>query len=475
MKRICFIMGWVWAVLCGACTEDKGNYDYMLLNNPTIGGLEKKYLAEQFSALKIPVEVTVPGSFEANRYDYLWYCWRVNNAADPDTLSHEKDLNVELAIAPGNYLLRFLVKDRETELFYSAETELDVVNSVSKGVMVLSEVEGNAAVTFINIAGTVTENAYRKVNGTGAGTSPRGIFYIGGGEYVKGMIAISTGEGTRLVEPLDFSDMLDFSDLFYFSPTPGRMECLCKCSWEYDEYVIVDGKVYNRRISFVDNFFQKYDPYVKGDYEAAPFSMYEADDAFFYDRKGKRFMYDDYGTMIPVLAVTGAFNPADMKADMLYGAAFEEQVRAVMEEANGSRYAIMAQKKVEWSDDYEEKYIQVIPLRRQPLTGSATCYAVSAKENNFLYCASGNRITCIGMETGNALAEYTITGGGTIDYMEFDRAENPERLYVGVSDGSGSAQSGSIYYLNMNSDGSLEKEAYFEKVCGKVVDFEYKP
>lgn len=80
------------------------------------------------------------------------------------------------------------------------------------------------------------------------------------------------------------------------------------------------------------------------------------------------------------------------------------------------------------------------------------------------------------MQGGSVIAEFDgFASGEQVDYMEFDRTENPTRLYVGVSDGSGNAKSGSIYYLQMKSDGSLEKEAYFEKVCGKVVDFEYKP
>jgi len=81
------------------------------------------------------------------------------------------------------------------------------------------------------------------------------------------------------------------------------------------------------------------------------------------------------------------------------------------------------------------------------------------------------------MQGGSVIAEFDgFAPGEQVDYMEFDRTEeNPNRLYVGVSDGSGTAKSGSIYYLRMNSDGSLEKEAYFKNVCGKVVDFEYKP
>ena len=42
--------------------------------------------------------------------------------------------------------------------------------------MALSEVEGNANVTFINVVNTVTEDAYEKVNGEIAGRSPGEFF-----------------------------------------------------------------------------------------------------------------------------------------------------------------------------------------------------------------------------------------------------------------------------------------------------------
>ena len=181
--------------------------------------------------------------------------------------------------------------------------------------------------------------------------------------------------------------------------------------------------------------------------------------------------------MIPVEASTGDFNSADMQAIMVYGAAFGEDVRAVMEADDGTRFMIAAQKSVSYSADYSETYIRVLPIRRLDITRAemleTTCFAVSSQDIDFLYYASGNKIVCVSTITGNVLSEFTTTE--PVDYMEFDRSENPGRLYVGVSDGSGAADSGSIYYLKMNSGGSLTEEEYFEHVCGKVVDFEYKP
>ena len=389
---------------------------------------------------------------------------------------------MEIGIAVGNYNLRYLVTDKETGVYYTMETDLNVINSYSAGVVALSSVEGKANVTFINAKNRVTENAYQTANGEVAGNNPVGVFYTGGSEKVIGTLVVATMEGSKVVDPSDFSEMMSFSDFFYFTPQNQVMQELCKSDWGYDEYVIVGGRIYNRMLAFADNLFQKYDIEMKGDYEAAPFSMYESSDFFFYDQKGKRFLFaSSYENPIPVEKPTsGDFDPTDMKATMTYGIAFGEEARAVMDGDDGERFVIAVNKREDWEYPNIKYFYRVIPLRKlvidHPGFADATTFAVSSTEIDYLYYAAGNKIVCVGMQGGSVIAEFDgFASGEQVDYMEFDRTENPTRLYVGVSDGSGNAKSGSIYYLQMKSDGSLEKEAYFEKVCGKVVDFEYKP
>ena len=231
MKRNYVIIGLLFFWLAMACTEDKGNYDYTPLNDLSISGIEAEYLIERDSQLIIPVTITANEDFQEGRYDYLWYAWRINNAADPDTLSLEKDLDVAISIVPGEYDLRYIVTDKETKIIYTYRTDLTVVDSYSKGVMALSNAGGEADVTFINAVNTITPHVYLEANGETAGTNPSGIFYIGGGEFVNPLVVIATEEGTKVANPADFSEFMDFSELFYFAPEPGIMQCLCKSNW----------------------------------------------------------------------------------------------------------------------------------------------------------------------------------------------------------------------------------------------------
>ena len=150
MKINQFIIGILFFGAVTACAEDKGNYDYTPLNDLTITGIEEEYMVERDSQLVIPVTITATGDFEESHYDYLWYIWKEGNDTNPDTLSHEKDLNVPLSVVAGDYELRYLVTDRESDVFYSARTEVSVIDDYSRGVMVLSNVDGEAqALQFV--------------------------------------------------------------------------------------------------------------------------------------------------------------------------------------------------------------------------------------------------------------------------------------------------------------------------------------
>ncbi|MFR7810223.1 MAG: hypothetical protein ACLU4N_13715, partial [Butyricimonas faecihominis] len=169
---------------------------------------------------------------------------------------------------------------------------------------------------------------------------------------------------------------------------------------------------------FVEDMFVKYDPQVKGDYEATPFSICESNDPFSMI-KGKR-LYNNCEAMISV--EPASIVSIEDGATMVYRAAFEDNVRAVMEDADGRRFVIAAQKRVEYDDESYDSYIRVIPIRKVDLnqTGiaEATCFAVSSKDVDFLYYGYQDKVVCVSTVTGNVLATYDgFEDGCTIDYI----------------------------------------------------------
>lgn len=253
MKKIYLLLCFV-ACLLASCLEDKGNDLYIELNDVTIGKI-RDTTVEQFTRLKIEPEITTrSGEFKAEDYTYLWYMYTtygMSSLTSADTLSLEKNLDTEITCIPGDYSLVFKVMDKETGITYTTEyaTSVTVINSYSKGMMALSSEDGEASVTFVNTVGTVTENAYKKVNGETAGKNPTGIRYITGMiSEAEEMIVIMTDDekGGTVVKPLDMSYVMDFKDMFYIQPEVIKPQSFGTAEVTWYEYVNNNGIIYRR-------------------------------------------------------------------------------------------------------------------------------------------------------------------------------------------------------------------------------------
>ena len=476
MKKITMIMG-VLLLLVAACTEDKGNYDYVPLNKLTLEGMEESYQVEKDSAFAISMTITGETGFSEANYDFLWYAWNtLDEKSIPDTLSYEKNLDMVMSLPIGEYTLRYVVTEKETGVYYAAEADLSVINSFSKGVVALSRIEGgDSDLTFINSVNTVTKHAYKEANaGVSAGNGPLGIYYLGGTYGTKNVLLISTEEKQMTVEPADFTDYRSLAGWFYIEPE-GVVEAMGTDGLY--EYLIIDGKAYSRTVYSVANPTGMFDYKIAGEYDLAPFVL-EGSSIFFYDKEKHCFyFYPGWTGMIVATSVGSAFNAADTGMDMLYGQTFEEDMRAVMVDETGKRYMISGLQTAEYDLDLSGYQPMINAQRKLEMTqggaAEAVSFTISSKDPDFLYYAYDNQIVCVSMLNGMELGRTTLDQN--IDRIEFNDADNPELLYVAVSDGSETTDSGSIYFFEMASNGALTEKAHFENVCGKVVDFEYKP
>ena len=359
MKKIYCLLGFI---VCAfyACLEDKGNDIYRELNDVTIERM-KDTTVEQFTRLQVTPEIAVSdGDFDPENYTYLWHMYITYGSGNPtksDTLSFEKDLDVEVTGVPGEYSLVFEMTDKKTGIQYVPDrlTQVTVVNSYSKGMMALSNVNGEANVTFVNVVGSVVEDAYQKVNGEVAGKNPTGARYItsmiAGAEK---MVVIMTDDerGGVVVKPLDMSYVMDFKDMFYFQPEVVKPQSFGTHSITYYEYVNNNGLLYRRENR--ENGYPKYGVAVKGDYEKiAPFDFFFSMvnyRAYFYDQGKERFIsmkcplqYDEIITLPDDL--TGEFNPNSVGMQMVWGGLFGNEFsmssgRAVMVDDSGEHYML---------------------------------------------------------------------------------------------------------------------------------------
>lgn len=463
-----------------SCADDEGNYDYTDVNQLTISGIQDNYEVEQFTELSITPTITGSLSFNESDYSYTWFIYKTNSTEAPDTVSHEKNLNISVAKAPTSYRLMFEVKENETGRITYYRSNMTVVNTYSKGFAILSDVEGMAQVSFINSLDRVTEDAYGAVNGRPAGRGPIGIFLAGRNSNSDQMIIISTEDSAMCCNNIDFSYVMNYQEMFYFPSSPGRLENVLHGSYPFDEFAIVDGNVYTREIYvWDDNTLPKFTAKVTWKNKVSKYGFFSDNDhAYFYDTVNKCFVYENYSTLSNLSSGYGNeyFDACDVGMDMIWGGCAlngSNYIRSIMQDNSGKRYLLWGMKNRYLDFSTFSIYYYLQPSGKREITGDMAktdVFAFSSLDVNYLYYGYGNKITCVSVITGNVISETTVDGGN-IDYMEFDPADNT-KLYVGASDGSGRANSGSVYVMQMATNGQLSVQKSFKNICGKIVDFE---
>lgn len=488
MKKIYCILCFIACAFC-ACLEDKGNDIYTELNDVTIGKF-KDTIVEQFTRLKIIPEITVKnGNFNPEAYEYLWHMYFMYGSGNPtksDTLSFEKDLDVEITGIPGDHHLFLEITDKETGVKYLSKGGIiTVINSYSKGMLALSSVNSEANVTFVNLVGSVVEDAYQKVNGRVAGKNPTGIRYMSSMiSSAEKMVVIMTDDeqGGTVVKPLDMSYVMDFKDMFYFIPDVVKPQSFGTYDYTWFDYVNNNGTIYRRANN--ESGYPKYGVPVKADYEKiAPFDFFyssTAGRAYFYDQGKQRFISMktplQLDEIITLQGIEGEFNPDSVGMQMVWGGLFGSSFamnngRAVMEDETGERYTLSFEVGID--KDKQPVFTPQTKLQLSHAGARQTQTFTTSQKANFLYYGYDNKIACVSFSTGNLLNVYEVQGGN-VDYIECDLKGNINQMWVGISDGTGAKNSGTIVVLEMSTDGSLKEVARYKNVCGRVVDFEYK-
>lgn len=140
---------------CYSCYEDKGNYTYSEINKITISGLEEEYslLTGESITIKPVIESLISDAEADYSYQWVWvnasYKGKSYNAY---VWSEEKEWDdFAIGLPSGTHSFYYRVKDNKTGVFWSSETfKIKVVNDISAGFLILSEVDGIGRVDFIN-------------------------------------------------------------------------------------------------------------------------------------------------------------------------------------------------------------------------------------------------------------------------------------------------------------------------------------
>lgn len=136
-------------MMFAGCSQDKGNYDYHDLNEPTITGVPESI------SLLTHADIDLNPSLGENitDLDAYTYEWKVINKSgenEETVLGEEKHLSTKLTIPAGEYALYFTMTEKETGLFWRQSYTLIVSDITSEGWMVLCDVDGKTRLDFIS-------------------------------------------------------------------------------------------------------------------------------------------------------------------------------------------------------------------------------------------------------------------------------------------------------------------------------------
>ena len=145
MRKVYILLA-VMSLMISGCTEDKGNYDYVPVNEVTFDNINEEYsVLINFTVLDIdPVLKMSEGvNPDADRFKYEWVCVAPNG--EKHLLATTRAINTLVNLPIGAYTLFLKVRDTVTDLLWMTYTNLTVNTIYTRGILLIGEDESGFA------------------------------------------------------------------------------------------------------------------------------------------------------------------------------------------------------------------------------------------------------------------------------------------------------------------------------------------
>ena len=238
MKKTIMIAGLVLAAcLVTACYDDKGNYDYVALNEISVdtAGISTTYTLEQYDSLHIVPELRfTQGSIPEEKLAYKWVIFTDNFAnaeSEMEVLSTEKELHMQVtqSAKTESYAIIYYVTHLDDNTVWQQKYTLIVQPSVVSGIVALHTLNGQSDIDYIattNAVPGVVENKWlknilfstvgRKLSGNPVSVSTVRQSGLSGSSVNS--VYVATDEEFVKLSGKDFSWVCDVNELFYPRP-----------------------------------------------------------------------------------------------------------------------------------------------------------------------------------------------------------------------------------------------------------------
>jgi hypothetical protein len=470
MKKIIYYIA-VIILVTASCTEDKGTYNYVDLNNVVISNVEEQYVALREASFSITPTVEQQQVSDESVLEYLWYSYASAQLYSADTLAITKNLDLEsLMLDPKVYELVFRVTDTSSGIYYDHRSKL-TVKGFPDGLQVLSNNADSAQVSILRGTGDGLSDymAYKLKNqNKAAGTNPVSIigineFMRSGKPYRIAILCNDDNLGTY-VTGNSLEKTINIVDAFQNVEAPASVRGVLGHSLTYATGIFGDNNLYTTYQPglFGDDCsflyaFPDVSPNFKSPIPYRGFTLYSPTTTGFGE-------VDSWGSRVtpypPIDDEEAPFDRTNTGLAAIYGKKVSEYAMGVFEdEATNQRYILaLLNKEAAFKKEIVGDNVQ-----------NATVFEFLNSKQVLLY-AYGNKIYTYDVVANKVLYTYEGPAGLSVDCMEI--ANDDKKLFVGFGDGTNATNSGSVYILNIDLDGEIlgVHEAYDNKF-GKVVDF----
>lgn len=503
MKKVYFIII-ILSVIFSSCKKDLGTYERHELNEVIIDTMNSINV-QIGDTLKISSEIsqTLEKTDENLAYSWCWYLGGYATAAD--TLSKEKDLNFYLPMSTslGTYTMIYKVTDKNTGLFSKKTFSVIVKAATSEGVLVLSNLDGNAELGLVNTLRNYKGSLYFDANNSHPGQNPAWVGFIktNAVPYLNAIVIFcDDGNGGAITHHMDFKKTYDFKKFFFVPPSVIKPQSyyngITGLDARYD-FIINNNQLHVREYRNAQRTEEKtfFKPQMQPtNIKVSPSAIVNGTSLLFYDNTNYKFVMVGVKSLqylstsfLPIYIGTQnpqtmPFDPNNVGLELIdmkpgwknlgYGI-FKNPSDGKLYLLNFS-YASLAFNSA--MSAYFKKEI-----KDAPYLATASDYAYSILDP-YIYYAKDNILYRYDTAFDKTQPIYnldTVITNSKIDklYMRYYAGQTTysTKLYLGSSEQGKSGKNGSLHVLILDRSGSVEKiDTVYRNVSGKIVSMDYK-
>lgn len=474
-------------IITTGCYKDKGNYDYLPINDISITIEKDTFYVGQFDTLQIMPAIK---GVDTNRLRFEWRIYPItdpNNTADPGeikVISKERSFHQAITQRPitGFHNLDFVAIDTVTNVSYYKHLYLKVSTVFQTGWLLLEQHSTYADISFIsnNYA------AYKDVYTAGNPTAPlplssRQLISINTQSMLGTLNMVYFDGGGYTLDNTSLQILADYTKLFYTSPEIVQPYNMIKPSFfSYGPYALCGGKIYGLNGMFASKLFGTAftQPDSQG-YTAAPFVAGGSSfGAIFFDQAHHRFLYDGGATSTTLKVFP-------QSTDMAYDLNNVPKQLLTMKPGLGPEimpnnwYAFFKNE----SDDSCFLYTlnangnlnsNPVAAAQQPVLNSPDVarspdYLFSSTVKQ-MYYAADNKLYVYDMAANQSRIVYQFADGENITALKMMND------VITLATWNGQPGGGTVYYLPIAATGDISGNTYTEKVTGfeKIISLTYK-